>query len=380
MKKSILLMAVVAAAVGLTACNKPAEKPMDAPKADAGKPAAVAGGLIGLAIPETHVERWKGDAEFMKKDLEAKGYTVEIAYADADQSKQNKQIEDFITKGAKVIVVGSVTEAVAQAVDSAKKANIPVIAYDRLINGTDSYDYYLTFDNYKVGTFQGEAIKKALDLDKAKGKNIALFSGSPTDNNARYFFDGAWGVLKPYVASGALKVCGPAPDGSKDPNWSKVTTEGWKADKAKARMETLLSGDCKGAQLDAVLAPNDTIARALIEALEQNGKYKTLPFVTGQDGELLSAKWIVEGKQGMTVFKDTRNLAKATAEAVDALVKGAKPEPTGKHKVDTTTYNTGKKVVTSYLLEPIAVTKENITKELVESGFYTADQVAKGTK
>ena len=383
MKKQLLALSVIAAALALTACNKPAEAPKaDATKTDATAPAA-AGGLIGLAIPETNVERWKGDAEFMQKELEAKGYKVEIAYGDGDQSKQNKQIEDFITKGAKVIVVGSVTPAAAEAVESAKKAGIQVIAYDRLITGTDAYDYYLTFDNTKVGTIQGEAIKAALDLDKAdkaKPKNIALFSGAATDNNARFFFDGAAEVLKPYVAAGTVKVCGPAPANSADAEWSKTTTEGWQADKAKARMETLLSGDCKGVTLDAVLSPNDTLARAIIGAWEEGGKNKKLPFVTGQDGELLSVKWIIEGKQGMTVFKDTRNLAKATAEAVDALVKGTKPAPSVKNVADNSTYDTGKKKVQSFLLEPEAVTKDNAVKVMVDGGFYTADQVAKGTK
>ncbi|MGL4766843.1 MAG: substrate-binding domain-containing protein [Formosimonas sp.] len=379
MKKSIWALSAIAATLALAACNKPAEAPKaEAPKAEA--PKAGAGTLIGLAIPETHVERWTGDAEFMKKELEAKGYKVDVAFADADQSKQNKQIEDMITKGAKVIVVGSVTEAAAEAVASAKKAGVQVIAYDRLITGSDAYDYYLTFDNFKVGQMQGAAIKAALDLDKAKGKNITLFSGSPTDNNARFFFDGAMEVLKPYVASGALKICGPAPTSSADAAWSKVTTEGWAADKAKARMETLLSGDCKGVQLDAVLAPNDTIARALIGALEQDGKYKTLPVVTGQDGELLSAKWIMEGKQNMTVFKDTRVLAKGTAEAVDALVKGGKPTLSVPARMDDKAYNTGKKAVMSYLLEPVAVTKANLKTAMIDNGFYTADQVAKGTK
>ena len=384
MKKSIWALPAIAATLALSACNKPAEaRKADGAKSDAAKPAAGAGGLIGIAIPETHVERWVGDAEFMKKDLEAKGYKVDVAFADADQSKQNKQIEDMITKGAKAIIVGSVTEAAAEAVASAKKAGIPVIAYDRLITGSDAYDYYLTFDNFKVGELQGNAIKAALDLDKAdkaKPKNITLFSGSPTDNNARFFFDGAMEVLKPYVAAGTLKICGPAPTSSADATWSKVTTEGWAADKAKARMETLLSGDCKAAQLDAVLAPNDTLARAIIGALEQDGKYKTLPFVTGQDGELLSTKWIMEGKQGMTVFKDTRLLAQGTAEAVDSIIKGGKPTLTVKARTDDKTYNTGKKVVTSYLLEPVAVNKDNLKTLMIDSGFYTADQVAKGTK
>jgi len=360
MRRSVFTLTLIAAALGLSACGKKI--------------------LVGLAIPETHVERWVGDAEYMKKDLEAMGYKVDVAFADADQSKQNKQIEDMVTKGAKAIVVGSVTEAAAQAVESAKAAGVPVISYDRLITGTDAYDYYLTFDNFKVGQLQGEAIKAALALDTAKGKNITLFAGSPTDNNARFFFDGAMDVLKPYVTSGALKICGPAPTNSADDTWSKITTEGWAADKAKARMETLLSGACKAVKLDAVLAPNDTLARSIIGALEQDGKYKTLPIITGQDGELLSAKWIMEGKQTMTVFKDTRVLAKGTAEAVDSIIKGTAPALTVKARTDTTTYNTGKKVVTSFLLEPVAVTKDNLTKELIDSGFYTADAVAKGTK
>lgn len=381
MKRSVFTLTLIVAAIGLTACGKKEETPA-APTAApvASAPPAAPSPLIGLAIPETHVERWVGDAEFMKKDLEAMGYKVDVAFADGDQSKQNKQIEDMVTKGAKVIVVGSVTEAAAQAVESAKKAGVPVVSYDRLITGTDAYDYYLTFDNFKVGQMQGQAIKDGLALDTAKGKNITLFAGSPTDNNARYFFDGAMDVLKPYVTSGALKICGPAPTNSADASWSKITTEGWAADKAKARMETLLSGACKAVKLDAVLAPNDTLARAVIGALEQDGKYKTLPVITGQDGELLSAKWIMEGKQTMTVFKDTRLLAKGTAEAVNSIVKGAEPTLTVKARLDTTTYNTGKKVVKSFLLEPVAVTKDNLTKELVDSGFYTADAVAKGTK
>lgn len=380
MKKQLLAVSALIVALGLTACGKPAETPKAADAGTNAQATAAAGGLIGLAIPEATSERWKNAAEFMKKELEAKGYKVEIGYGDGDQSKQNKQIEDFITKGAKVVVVGAVNDSVAQAVDSAKAAGVQVIAFDRLIKGTDQYDYYMTFDNFKVGAFQGEAIKAALDLDKSKGKNITLFAGASTDNNARVFFDGAWSVLKPYVDSGALNVCGPVPTDSKDPNWTKIATPDWANDKAKARMETLISGDCKSVTLDAVLAPNDGLARAIIGALEQSGKYKTLPFVTGQDAELLSVKWINEGKQGMTVFKDDRFLAKATAEAADALVKGQKPAPTVKFVEDTTTYNTGKKNVNAFLLEPLVVNKANTTSAMVDSGFYTAEQVAKGTK
>lgn len=336
--------------------------------------------MIGLAMPETHVERWQKDGAALKSDAEAKGYKAEVAYGDADQSKQNQQIQDFLTKGAKLIVIGSVNEGVVSAVSDAAKDKVTVIAYDRLITGSGDYDYYITFDNFKVGQFQGKALETALGLasaTKAAPKLITLFAGAPTDNNAKVFFDGAMSVLKPYVDSGALTLVGPAPLSSADSaNFMKITTENWRADVAKTRMENLLNNDAKSVVLNGILAPNDTLARAIIEACSTDAKYAggKLPVVTGQDGEIASIQAIKDGKQYMTVFKDTRKLASATIELADALIKGQAPNIAGA-RLDTTSYNTGKKVVKSYLLEPVVVTKDNFKAIMIDSGYYKADQI-----
>ncbi|MDC7246285.1 MAG: sugar ABC transporter substrate-binding protein [Sphaerochaetaceae bacterium] len=335
--------------------------------------------FIGLAMPETHVERWQMDGAALKEAALALGYDAEVTFGDADQTKQNAQISDFITKGADILIIGSVNEGVVTAVADAKRDGVEVIAYDRLITGSDQYDYYITFDNFKVGQFQGKAIVDALDLESATmsdPKFITLFAGSPTDNNAFFFFDGAMSQLKPFVDKGVLKIVGPAPLSSDDTaNFTRIATENWRADLAKQRMENLLNGDAKNYTLDAVLAPNDTLARAIIEALLTDAKYRTaLPVVTGQDGELASIQFIKDGKQTMTVFKDTRDLAKAAIDLADALLKGETPEIAGA-RLDTTTYDTGKKVVKSYLLEPVNVTKDNYMEVMIDSGYYTADQI-----
>lgn len=334
--------------------------------------------FIGLAMPETHVERWQKDGAALLADAIAKGYKAEVAYGDADQSKQNQQIQDFLTKGAKLLVVGSVNEGVVSAVADAATDGTIVIAYDRLITGSKDYDYYITFDNYKVGQFQGKAIESALNLakaTKAKPKYITLFAGSPTDNNAKVFFDGAIDVLRPYVQKGALVIVGPAPLKSGDAAFTKITTENWRADVAKTRMENLLNNDAAKVTLDAILAPNDTLARAIIEACASDAKYaKKLPIVTGQDGEVASIAAIRDGKQNMTVFKDTRNLATATIELADALLKGQTPNIKGA-RLDTTSYNTGKKTVKAYLLEPVIVTKDNYKAVMIDSGYYKESDI-----
>jgi putative multiple sugar transport system substrate-binding protein len=336
-------------------------------------------GFIGLAMPETHVERWQMDGAALKAAAEALGYRAEVTYGDADQTKQNAQISDFITKGADLLIIGSVNEGVVTAVADARRDGVEVIAYDRLITGSDQYDYYITFDNFKVGQFQGAAIVKELDLANASAsapKFITLFAGSPTDNNAFFFFDGAMSQLRPFVEKGVLKIVGPAPLRSSDTaNFTRIATENWRADLAKQRMENLLNGDAKNYKLDAVLAPNDTLARAIIEALLTDAKYMNdLPVVTGQDGELASIQYIKDGKQSMTVFKDTRDLAKAAIDLADAILKGEEPQIKGA-RLDTETYDTGKKVVKSYLLEPVNVTKDNYVEVMIDSGYYKADQI-----
>ena len=335
---------------------------------------------IGLAMPETHVERWQRDGAALLDAATKLGYTAEVAYGDADQSKQNQQIQDFITKGAKLIVIGSVNEGVTSVVSDAAADGVIVIAYDRLITGSKDYDYYITFDNFKVGQFQGLAIEKALGLKTASSadpKYITLFAGSPTDNNANFFFDGAMSVLRPYAESGVVKLVGPAPLDSKSPDFTRIATENWRADVAKTRMENLLGNDAINVTLDAVLAPNDTLARAIIEALMTDEKYNSidkLPVVTGQDGEIASIQYIRDGKQYMTVFKDTRELAAAAINLADALLKGESPNIPGA-RLDEKSYDTGKKIVKSYLFEPVNVTKDNYKEIMIDSGYYTEEDI-----
>ncbi len=366
MKKIVAIVAVLVVACGLVF---------------AGGTADTKGGsaFIGLAMPETHVERWQKDGAALLADAVAKGYKAEVAYGDADQTKQNQQIQDFLTKGAKLLVIGSVNEGVASVVADAAKEKAIVIAYDRLITGSKDYDYYITFDNYKVGQFQGKALETALKLSeatKAAPKKITMFAGSPTDNNAKVFFDGAIDVLRPYVESGALVLVGPAPLKSSDAAFTKITTENWRADIAKTRMENLLNNDAKNVVLDGILAPNDTLARAIIEACATDAKYAKgkLPVVTGQDGEIASIAYIRDGKQYMTVFKDTRKLAAATIVLADALLKGQAPNIPGA-RLDTTSYDTGMKKVKAYLLEPVIVTKANYKAVMVDSGYYKESDI-----
>ncbi len=347
----------------------------------AGGRGEAAGLDIGLAMPETHVERWQMDGAALLEGAQQAGYRAEVTYGDADQGRQNQQIQDFITKGVKLLIIGNINEGVNSVVREAAEEGIIVIAYDRLITGSDAYDYYITFDNFQVGVFQGRAIEEALDLPNVSAsdpKVITLFAGSPTDNNANFFFDGAMSVLRPYVESGALEIVGPAPLRSSDAAFTRIATENWRADVAKARMENLLSADARDVVLDAVLAPNDTLARAIIEALAADAKYDTtekLPVVTGQDGEIASVQAIRDGRQYMTVFKDTRNLAAAAIQLADALLSGQDTPAIDGARLDTETYDTGLKVVNSYLLEPINVTVDNYREVMIDSGYYSASDI-----
>ncbi|MDR2900403.1 MAG: sugar-binding protein [Treponema sp.] len=345
-----------------------------------GQQAASSGStLIGLAMPETHVERWVQDGNSLKAGAEAKGYRAEVAFGNADQNTQNQQIQNFLTNGAKLIIIGSVNEGVISAVADAARDDAIVIAYDRLITGSGDYDYYITFDNFKVGQFQGQGIVDGLNLKAATAANpkyITLFAGSPTDNNAFFFYDGAMDVLTPYIDSGVLKVVGPYPKTSADrATFQQIATENWMPNIAKARMENLLSNDAVNVTLDAVLAPNDTLSRAILEACDADAKYNgKLPITSGQDAELASVQSIKDGRQYMTVFKDTRALANGAIALADALLKGTTPSIPGA-RLDTTTYNTGVKVVNSYLLEPVIVTKANYQEILINSGYINASDI-----
>ena len=303
----------------------------------------------------------------MKEQLEAAGYTVDLQYANNDVSTQVSQIENMIANGDQVLVIASIDgSSLGTVLAEAKSQNVPVIAYDRLIMDTDAVNYYATFDNYMVGTKQGQYIIDKLDLKNAAGPfNLEVFTGDPADNNATFFYNGAMDLLKPYIDSGKLVVK------SGDVDFAKVATANWSTETAQSRMENIVSSFYSdGSNIDAVLCSNDSTALGVENALgsSYNGKW---PIITGQDCDIANVKNMIAGKQSMSIFKDTRELAKVTVGMVDAVLKGSEPQIN-----DTKTYDNGVKVIPSYLLKPVAVDKSNAEKILVtDSAYYTADQL-----
>jgi putative multiple sugar transport system substrate-binding protein len=243
-----------------------------------------------------------------------------------------------------------------------------VIAYDRLIRDSPHVTYYAGFDNFKVGVLQATFLVDRLGLRTGRGPyRIELFAGSPDDNNATFFFNGAMSVLRPYLNSDRLVV----PSG--ETAFAEVATQGWDAARAKARMTRLLAGPAGDRRLDAVLAPNDGLARGIIEALKAGGyggSGRRLPHISGQDAEIDSVKSIAAGEQGQTVYKDQRELAKVAVQMVNSLLTGGTPAIN-----DTTQYNNGVKDVESFLLQPVSVDRRNYRAVLVEGGYYTAEQI-----
>jgi putative multiple sugar transport system substrate-binding protein len=279
--------------------------------------------------------------------------------------------------------VGCINDGVGSVVSEAARDNVAVIAYDRIIPNSADYDYYITFNNFKVGQLQAQSIETALNLaaaTTAAPKNITLFAGSPTDGNAFFFYDGAMSVLNPYIDKGVLKVVGPYPRTSADSSsFQRIATENWQAPIAKTRMENLLNNDARNVTLDAVLAPNDTLGRAIIEACKADAKYRTkLPVVTGQDAEFDSALSIKNGEQYSTVFKDTAKLAEAAILLADQILKGQAVNLPGAVLASgdlAKIGDTSKKVVKTYLLDPILVTQGNINVP-VDAGFYEDAQAS----
>jgi putative multiple sugar transport system substrate-binding protein len=302
----------------------------------------------------------------MKKELEAKGYKVDLQFANNDVNLQIQQLENMISKGCKVLVIASIDgSSLTDVLKKAADQKIKVIAYDRLIMQTEHVDYYATFDNFKVGVLQGTYIEEALGLKEGKGPyNIELFAGSPDDNNAYFFNGGAMSILQPYIDNGQLRV----PSGQTE--FSTIAIQAWTSATAQARMDNLITAFYSGGEkLDAVLSPNDSLAIGIVASLDSNGygtADKPYPVLTGQDCDKPNVKAMIEGKQSMSVFKDTRTLAKQVVDMVDAILQG-KEVPVN----DTETYNNGVKNVPSYLCEPVFADKNNYKELLIDSGYYT---------
>jgi putative multiple sugar transport system substrate-binding protein len=351
MKKLVIAGTALAAAAALALSGCQA-RGGDTTGEETGAAGFDAGASIGVALPDKTSENWVLAGDLFTTGLEEAGFQADVQYAPANNTvaEQQNQITSMVTNGAKVIIIGAKDGAQLSAqVEAAKDAGAVVIAYDRLILNTEALDYYLAFDNFKVGELQGQALLDGLaaaypDKDTY---NIELFSGSPDDNNAGVFFDGAMSVLQPKIDDGTLVVV------SGQTDVAQTATQGWLAANAQSRMDTLLAANYQGTDLDGVLSPNDTLARAVIESVRAAGK--PLPVVTGQDSEVESVKSIVAGEQYMTIYKDTRALVAAAIDMVKELQAG--DEPSGIN--DTESYDNGVKVVPSYLLAPVVVTKEN---------------------
>lgn len=359
-------------ATAMTACGS-STKTID----QANDSGSNAGALVGVTMPTKSSERWVHDGDNLRKALEKLGYKVDLQYAEDDIPTQVNQVENQITKGAKLLVIASIDgTAITTQLQEAADKKIPVIAYDRLIRNSPNVDYYTTFDNFKVGVQQATSLLVGLKLKNADGSdgtakgpfNVELFAGSPDDNNATFFYNGAMSVLKPYIDKGTLAVR----SGQKD--FKTVAILRWKAEAAQKRMEDILTKTYSGgAKVDGVLSPYDGLSIGILSALKSNG-YGTAgqpyPVVTGQDAEVTSVKSIIAGEQYSTIYKDTRKLAEVTATMADAVLKGGKPEINNDKD-----YDNGNKVVPAYLLEPVIVDKGNYKKELIDTGYLTEAQL-----
>ncbi len=324
------------------------------------------GTKVGVAMPTKDLQRWNQDGANMQKELEAAGYEVDLQYASNDTQTQISQIENMINSGCNVLVVAAIeASSLGEAMDMAKEKNIPVIAYDRLIMNTDAVSYYATFDNTKVGEAQGQFVVDQLDLDNTdKTFTIEFTAGDPGDNNAGFFFNGAYSVLEKYIKDGKLEV----KSGQKE--FSDVATAAWATETAQSRMENILSTYyADGTDLDICLCSNDSTALGVENALAANykGKY---PLITGQDCDIENTKNMLKDKQAMSVFKDTRTLASQVVKMVGQILNGEKVDVN-----DEKTYDNGNGIVPSFLCEPEVCTKDNYKKILIDSGYYTEDDL-----
>ncbi|WP_018690443.1 multiple monosaccharide ABC transporter substrate-binding protein [Ahrensia kielensis] len=326
-------------------------------------------GTIGIAMPTKSSARWISDGNSMVEQFKEAGYTTDLQYAEDDIPNQLAQIENMITKGADVLVIAAIDgTTLSNALENAAAAGIKVVAYDRLIRDSGNVDYYATFDNFKVGVQQATSLANGLKERFGDGPyNVELFGGSPDDNNAYFFYNGAMSVLQPLIDDGTIVIQ------SGQMGMDTVGTLRWDGAVAQARMDNLLSAHYTDKVLHGALSPYDGLSIGILSSLKGVGYGSgdlAMPIVSGQDAEVQSVKSILADEQYSTVFKDTRELARVTVGMVNALVEGGEPEIN-----DTSTYDNGVKVVPSYLLEPVSVDKSNWEEVLIGSGYYTKDQV-----
>ena len=325
-------------------------------------------GLVGVSMPSLALERWERDGNDIAANLEAAGFDVDLQFAQDDVTTQINQIENMITAGVDILVIAPIDgETLTGVLDLAHEQGIYVIAYDRLIMDSEHVSYYVTFDNYYVGVTQGNFLVDELGLGQGNGPfNIELFAGSPDDNNAVFFFEGAMSILQEHIDSGELNVV------SGQTDFMQIGILGWGTADAQDRMDALLSAHYTDTELHAVLSPNDSLALGIVTSLQNLGFGDTrpMPIVTGQDGDLANVQSILAGGQAMTVFKDTRVLAEAATRMVQEVLSGETVTVN-----DTETYDNNVRVVPTFLAEVFVVTADNVQELLVDSGFHSAEDL-----
>lgn len=360
MKKQVVMTLAAALAVGAFAVPACAEEGAQ---------------KIGISMPTQSLERWNRDGAYLQEQFEAAGYEVEVTYADNKNDQQNNDIQNLLADDVDILIVAAVDgSGLEQSLKEAAEKEIPVISYDRLIL-SEATSYYVSFDNYTVGTLQGQYVVDTLDLDNVDGPfNIELTAGDPADNNAGYFFQGAMDVIQPYIDEGKLVVV------SGQTDFDSVATEQWNTDTAMERMQNILASYyADGTQLDVALCSNDSTALGVTRAIESDYAGDNTVIITGQDGDVENLANIIDGKQSMTVYKAVANEAVVTLDLAEAILNGETPDETlisdewgFECAYDTESYSAVDGVNTpSYLLVPTVVTSENLESALVEPGYYT---------
>jgi D-xylose transport system substrate-binding protein len=306
--------------------------------------------LVGLSLPTQREERWVRDKQAMEAEARRLGLDLRVQVTDNDAARQVAQCENLISQGVRVLILAPHDASSASViVDRAARAGIPVISYDRLVTDSPRDYYYVSFDNVKVGELQGEYL-----VGRVKQGNLVVLAGSPTDNNARLFRAGAMKVIGPLVRPGGLRIV------------MDQAVKDWQPAEAQRLMEQALTAT--GNHVDGVLAPNDGTAGGVIQALAAQHLAGRVP-VTGQDAELAAAIRIVQGTQSMTVFKDTRLLARKAIGMALALAQGRRLETGG------VSVSNNKHAIPAVLLAPVVVTRENLDRVLIASGYLKREQV-----
>lgn len=390
MKKRILALALAAVmALALVACGgngtnntsntgNNAGNQTNNSTSDTGDSGAAGGQKVGISMPTQSLERWNRDGSYLDEQFKSAGYETILTYSDNDTNRQVNDIQNMIAEDVDLLVVAAIDgEALNTVMNEAGDAGIPVIAYDRLIMN-DNASYYVSFDNYTVGTLQGQYVVDTLDLDNAAGPfNIEFTAGDPADNNATYFFNGAMDVLKPYIESGKLNVV------SGQTDFDTVATAAWDSQTAMERAQNILASYyADGTQVDVWLCSNDSTALGVAQAIESDYAGSNQPIITGQDGDEANLKNLVDGKQSMTVYKAVANEAVVTLDLGKAILNGDTVDESlitnsgweFDCAYDTESYFTSDgHNCPSFLLVPDVVTKDNMVEKLVDTGYYTQD-------